>query len=132
MQTVCITNYLLLSNLTDGYDVRLDSLLMGSSTLSPSVVYNRVGARIRDERERRNFSQEMLANRVGLTRTSITNIEKGRQKVLLHTLLEIARVLNLKPTRLLPDLSRLSEIDVPPDVSKKISRWIERSLEETK
>jgi len=105
---------------------------MGSGTLSPSAVYSNVGARIRDERERRNVSQEMLADRVGLTRTSITNIEKGRQKVLLHTFLEIARVLNLKPTRLLPDVSRLSRVDVPPEVSKKVSRWIERSLKETK
>jgi transcriptional regulator with XRE-family HTH domain len=105
---------------------------MGSSTLSRSAVYSNVGARIRDERERRNVSQEMLADRVGLTRTSITNIEKGRQRVLLHTLLEIARVLNLKPTRLLPDVSRLSEIDMPPDLSKNVSRWIERSLEKTK
>jgi transcriptional regulator with XRE-family HTH domain len=105
---------------------------MASDTLSRSAVYSNVGARIRDERERRNFSQEMLADRVGLTRTSITNIEKGRQKVLLHTLLEIARVLNLKPTRLLPDISRLSEVDMPRDVSKNVSRWIERSLERTK
>ena len=105
---------------------------MAHGTVSPSTVYSNVGARIRDERERRNVSQEMLADRVGLTRTSITNIEKGRQKVLLHTLLEIARVLDLKPTRLLPDISRLSRIDVPPDVSKNVSRWIERSLERTK
>ena len=105
---------------------------MGSGALSPSAVYINVGARIRDERERRNVSQEILADRVGLTRTSITNIEKGRQKVLLHTLLDIARVLNLKPTRLLPDITRLSRIDVPHDVPKNVSRWIERSLESTK
>jgi len=107
-------------------------LAMESGTLSPSAIYGSVGARIRDERERRNLSQEMLADRVGLTRTSITNIEKGRQKVLLHTLLEIARVLNLKPTRLLPDISRLTRVDVPIGVSRNVSRWIERSLERTK
>jgi transcriptional regulator with XRE-family HTH domain len=105
---------------------------MEHGTLSRSTVYTNVGARIRDERERRNLSQEMLADRVGLTRASITNIEKGRQKVLLHTLLEIARVLDLKPTRLLPDISQLSRIDLPHDISKNVSRWIERSLEGTK
>jgi transcriptional regulator with XRE-family HTH domain len=105
---------------------------MGNGTLPRSIIYIDLGARIRDERERRNVSQELLADRVGLTRTSITNIEKGRQQVLLHTLLEIARALNLKPTRLLPDVSQLAQPNVPPNLSKNVSRWIERSLERAK
>ena len=39
---------------------------------------------------------------VGLTRTSITNIEKGRQKVLLHQVYDIARALGTTPTSILP------------------------------
>lgn len=48
------------------------------------------------------MTQEALGRIVSLTRTSITNIEKGRQKVLLHTLADIAAALETEPGRLLP------------------------------
>lgn len=66
--------------------------------------YLEVGKRIRKARERRRpkLTQDGLARLVGLTRTSITNVEKGRQKCLLHTLAEIARVLCVEPATLFP------------------------------
>lgn len=64
--------------------------------------YNAVGNLIRKARERAGISQERLAAEINLTRTSITNIEKGRQKIMLHTLVEIARILNVEPSSLLP------------------------------
>jgi len=39
---------------------------------------------------------------LGLSRTSITNIERGRQPIQLHTLYKIADVLGVEPTALLP------------------------------
>lgn len=48
--------------------------------------YAEVGRRIRQAREKRGLSQEALASAVSLTRTSVTNIEKGRQKFLVHTI----------------------------------------------
>ena len=104
---------------------------MGSSTLSPSAVYNNVGARIRDERERRNFSQEMLANRVGLTRTSITNVENGRQKLLLHTLFQIADYLGTSPMRLLPACDPDTPVRLPNNLSNPIRNWIMHSISST-
>jgi transcriptional regulator with XRE-family HTH domain len=66
--------------------------------------YEEVGRRIRDARKRRKppLTQEALAELVSLTRTSITNVEKGRQKFLLHTLAEIAAALQVEPASLLP------------------------------
>jgi transcriptional regulator with XRE-family HTH domain len=66
--------------------------------------YEEVGRRIRDARKRRTppLTQEGLAELVGLTRTSITNVEKGRQKFLLHTLADIASALQVDPASLLP------------------------------
>lgn len=66
--------------------------------------YQEVGRRIRDARKQRKppLTQEELAERVRLTRTSITNLEKGRQKILLHTLADIASVLQVQVTTLLP------------------------------
>ena len=67
--------------------------------------YEEVGRRVRDARKRRNppLTQEELADRVSLTRTSITNLEKGRQKFLLHTLIDIASALQVQASSLLPD-----------------------------
>lgn len=66
--------------------------------------YQEVGRRIRDARKRRKppLTQEALGKLVSLTRTSITNVEKGRQKFLLHTLADIATALNVEPAMLLP------------------------------
>ena len=49
-----------------------------------------------------NVTQEGLAKLVGLTRTSLTNIEKGRQKILLHTFADLAAALRVAPAELLP------------------------------
>jgi len=48
------------------------------------------------------LTQDGLAKLVGLTRTSITNLEQGRQKCLLHTLSEIAAALQVEPAALIP------------------------------
>lgn len=66
--------------------------------------YEEVGRRIREARKRRKpvLTQEGLAKLVSLTRTSITNVEKGRQKLLLHTLADIAGALEVELASLLP------------------------------
>lgn len=48
---------------------------------------------------------------VGLTRTSITNVEQGRQKFLLHTLVDIAMALQVEPAGLLPVPTAVSSLD---------------------
>lgn len=69
--------------------------------------YEEVGRRIRHARKRREppLTQEGLAKLVTLTRTSITNVEKGRQRLLLHTLADIAAVLQVDASTLLPESS---------------------------
>ena len=48
------------------------------------------------------MTQERLGRLVGLSRTSITNIEKGRQHISLHQLFAIAEALRVRPDMLLP------------------------------
>lgn len=43
-----------------------------------------MGAKIRIVREALGLTQDDLATRVGLNRTSVTNIEAGRQRLILH------------------------------------------------
>ncbi len=65
--------------------------------------YTEVGRRVRKARDERGLTQEALATLVSLTRTSITNIEKGRQKLLAHTVMDLAAALKVTPSTLLPE-----------------------------
>jgi transcriptional regulator with XRE-family HTH domain len=67
-----------------------------------AAFYKHLGANIRANRDRLKLSQDELARSVGLTRTSLTNIEKGRQHPPLHTFCEIAQRLKVDPSALLP------------------------------
>jgi transcriptional regulator with XRE-family HTH domain len=57
--------------------------------------YRELGQRIQRTRRGLGLTQEGLAGMVGLTRTSMVNIERGRQKVLAHTLVKLARSLKV-------------------------------------
>jgi transcriptional regulator with XRE-family HTH domain len=70
--------------------------------------YVEVGHRVRSARERAGLTQDALAERVALSRTSVTNIERGRQRVLLHTLWDIAAVLGVEPVTLIPKVPKTS------------------------
>ena len=65
-------------------------------------LYIALGRLVRSRRAQVGLTQDELARRVGMTRTSITNIESGRQKVQLHTLYDIADALDVAPEALLP------------------------------
>lgn len=75
--------------------------------------YTEVGRRIRAARTRRKLSQASLASVVGLARTSISNIEKGRQRLLLHTFQDIAETLGVEPATLLPSDKSLPGSNMP-------------------
>lgn len=69
-----------------------------------AAYYADFGGRVRDARLKRTppLTQGELARMVGLTRTSITNLERGRQKCLLHTVLDIAAAVGVDAATLLP------------------------------
>jgi transcriptional regulator with XRE-family HTH domain len=68
------------------------------------------------------MTQEALAKKVSLTRTSIINIEKGRQQVLLHNLVDIARALQVSPAELIPHEDNIEVL--LRDKPKKGRDWI--------
>ena len=59
-----------------------------------------------------------------LSRTSVTNIERGRQPVQLHTLYKIAEILATEPTALLPGTSH-GELDQPVPKLKQ-NEWLQK------
>lgn len=59
--------------------------------------YRAFGARVEQIRDALGLTQQELAKRLKLSRGSLANIETGRQRVLLHTVEEIAKALGTKP-----------------------------------
>jgi transcriptional regulator with XRE-family HTH domain len=66
--------------------------------------YRMLGMRIESIRTALGITQEELSRRVGLKRTSIVNIEKGRQRVLLADVERFAGALGITPKHLLRGL----------------------------
>ncbi len=65
--------------------------------------YEQFGQRVRRARLAQGMNQSALGHRVGLERSSISNVEKGRQRVQLHMLVEFAAALGVPPDDLLPE-----------------------------
>lgn len=100
-------------------------------------LYRVVGAKIRDARSRTNLSQGEIARRLNLSRSSVTNIENGNQRISLLDLYKLADTLNVDITDLLPtkhDLSRppnraVEKIDSADDFSAKEKKELKRIVQ---
>lgn len=68
-----------------------------------------IGRRIRQVREKQQFSQEDFAEHVGISRSHYGCIERGRFAVSLPKLLDIAIALNIEVGELFPPLTELKE-----------------------
>ena len=65
-------------------------------------LYAELGVRVRAEREARQWTQETLAAQVGVSRSSIANVERGQQYAPLHVVLELAKVFRVPLETLVP------------------------------
>lgn len=70
--------------------------------VNEQAFYETVGRLIREERKLKRLKQEHLAEAASISRVSITNIESGKQRVPLHTLVDIADSLNIPLEKLIP------------------------------
>ncbi|WP_310589398.1 helix-turn-helix transcriptional regulator [Fibrivirga algicola] len=70
--------------------------------------YQLLGENIKKHRNIRELTQEQLAFAIDLTRTSVVNIEQGRQRPPLYLLVEIAQKLHVTLETLVPTESAFS------------------------
>lgn len=78
--------------------------------------YQKLGEIIQKKRNEADLNQSALALKVGIKRTSLTNIESGNQTVHAYVLYRIAVALNLSVADLLPDIE-----DVSPDLASLLN-----------
>lgn len=87
-------------------------VILVEMAVNDDLVYQHVGSRVRTRRTHLGLSQGELADRVNLQRTSITNLEKGRQKIPLHVLYNVAEALDVDINTLLPSRAEVTTQDV--------------------
>lgn len=103
--------------------------------METDLIYKEFGKLLKKSRTAANLTQEALAKRVGLSRTSITNIEKGRQHINLHMLYVLSNSIGIRPSDLLPDKDivgldiNLNKVLSKANVSENASLdWIKRRI----
>lgn len=66
-------------------------------------LYDHIGHQVRIWRESLMMTQDELSSRAGVSRSSLANLEAGRQRPPLHVLLGIAKALGIQFSNLLEE-----------------------------
>jgi DNA-binding XRE family transcriptional regulator len=82
-----------------------DILCLVKIEIDEARLYEMIGVRIKNLRGQRR--QEELATAIGLRRTSVANIERGRQKAPLYVLFKICAFLGVELDAILPKLDEV-------------------------
>jgi transcriptional regulator with XRE-family HTH domain len=91
-------------------------------------LYSQLGSAIAKTREKRHLTQEQLAAKLHLTRTSITNIERGRQHIQLHTLYLLAESLQVEVLDLLPSRESLERSPATSGIVLSDAEWLSQTI----
>jgi transcriptional regulator with XRE-family HTH domain len=96
--------------------------------------YRDFGRLLARTRRDHGLSQQLLGERVSLSRTSIVNVEKGRQRVPLHLLIDMAAALGVEPAALLPERSSSGDENLPrglQGMDEASQAWVLRQIQPT-
>lgn len=102
------------------------ALLMCNNACMPineKALYLEIGARLKQRRSERGTTQDELADAVGLLRTSIANIESGRQRTPIHVLYNLCLALATDLEAILPSTKEIN-------VQQRVQMNIEGSIKE--
>ena len=93
-------------------------------------LYRLVGGALRRRRTEMGLTQSRLAAEIGVTRTSVTNIETGHQKPPLHLLFKICVVLGVEGKDIVPENSEVVRSGtVPVEVDGKVKHMPPKAAE---
>jgi len=71
-------------------------------------LYAQIGKRIQQRRASLGITQADLAKQVGMSRTSVANVEAGNQNAPVHVLYEMCVILHLRPADIFPEIDGIS------------------------
>lgn len=77
-----------------------------------SDIVAHIGAKIVELRKAKGLTQDDLANELGLSRTSILNIERGRHRTTTETLYAVCMLLGVTPNDLFPPVVEVYQFEV--------------------
>lgn len=105
--------------------------------ITPNDFYLKLGDSIRRRREELRLTQAELGESLGLSRTSITNIERGRQRLLIDQFQRVCNVLDVSTDKLLgsldgeqrPVVRQPSELKRMPTVTAYLQRTLVKAGE---
>jgi transcriptional regulator with XRE-family HTH domain len=83
--------------------------------------YAHMGEKVRSARLAAGISQDVLAQRVGLTRSSIANLEAGRQRIALHLFIAICQALDKEVWELLPGKPEPHHSPISTDIEETLA-----------
>lgn len=88
--------------------------------MNPTQIYRDFGGRVSTRRKALGLTQAELSTRLGISRASLANIERGGQKVLLHQVFALAGALGMAPVELMPTpvLASQSNVQMPADLNE--------------
>ena len=81
--------------------ILLDDIREKKEATIPAVVY--IGDRLREVRTRRLLTQEELAQKSGISPSTVANIERDHREPHFRTIRKLAEALGVDPTELLGD-----------------------------
>lgn len=85
-----------------------------TKTVNQQVLKELVGTRLWRARQKAGISSSELADRIGITRNMVTDIEAGRCGVTLWNMFAIAKALEVEPADMVPDACELNlDNDLP-------------------
>ncbi len=86
-------------------ELLIDILALMRVELDERLLYDLIGIKIRELRGQRR--QEELAEAIGMQRTSVANIESGRQKTPLHVLYKLCALFDVEVALILPKVDEV-------------------------
>lgn len=87
---------------------------MRNMEIEEALLYQMVGKSIKQRRKEVGMTQSQLATEVGVLRTSVTNIETGRQKAPLHLLFKLCAALGVETHNVIPENAEIVRPNVVP------------------
>src|SRR5258708_38777783 len=104
--------------------------------VNETLLYHLIGENVKRQRVKVDITQVQLADAVGVLRTSIANIEAGRQKLPLHLLYKLCMELGVEVADILPKNTVVSQPTTintdgaPKEVPPKAAEFLKQLLGE--